>query len=196
MRRLGTTGRGRVPIYCFCRMADPPFFRAFGTAPEFPSRRKRKSARAFGPPTGRPILSRPWPSPLSDGRLRLKQDCCYPSLSAGAGLHAFVMFIAPILTSFVAHRFRVREAGHPCDARPAEGRRLEGSRGAGAAPFILFPALRRPWGSSPFDRTSKSRAVGRNKIASRGAAVIDRCTLGHHRRKGLSAVSPAVGRRA
>ena len=32
--------------------------------------------------------------------------------SSSAGLHAFVMFIASILASFVAHHFRVR-AGHP-----------------------------------------------------------------------------------
>jgi hypothetical protein len=46
-------------------------------------------------------------------------------LSAGAGQHAFVMFIAPILASFVVHHFRVREAGHPCDARPAPETRLD-----------------------------------------------------------------------
>ena len=35
----------------------------------------------------------------------------WPS-STVAGVHAFVMFIAPILSSFVTHHFRVR-AGHP-----------------------------------------------------------------------------------
>ena len=72
----------------------------------FPSRRK---PQAPGPPTRRPFLSRQCP-PRS------------------GGLHAFVMFMPrswPVSSRIIF----VCEPVIPCHARPAAGRRLEGSRG-------------------------------------------------------------------
>ena len=83
----------------------------------FPSRRKPQGA---WPPDRAPFLSRPWPSPLNGGKGR--DEIC---LVLSGGLHAFVMFIAPILSSFVAHHFRVR-AGHPLPCKTGGGAATRG----------------------------------------------------------------------
>jgi len=116
MARIHCGDLARPHVEADCLYAVPAEWPNFSSSPlnhrhsaGFPSRRKSKPSKGA------------WPPDLASFFVA----AMYPSSSAGAGQHAFVMFIAPILSSFVAHHFHVR-AGHPLPRKTGGGAATRG----------------------------------------------------------------------